>query len=386
MGLRIGIDTGGTFTDLVAVDENTGRVFTSKRPSTPNKPVSALISVIRDLQKESKEEISILIHGTTVATNCLLERKGANVLYIGTEGFTDILFIQRINRKYNYDLQWVKPKPLVRRINCLGIRERIDHNGKIIIPLEKEETVKFAKQIEIFVKENDLEAIVISLINSYVNPVHELHIANLLKKYLPDIPISISHEVAPIWREYPRASTALADAYVKPLVGKYIKSLKDGLFKEKIFKDFSIMKSNGGIMQADAAPKHPIHTLLSGLAGGLIGGRFFGKKCGYENLLTLDMGGTSADVGMIWNGELRYTNQFELDWGIPILTPTLDVHTIGAGGGSIGWLDKGGMLHTGPQSAGADPGPVCYGNGGNQPTVTDANLILGRLNPNFFHQ
>ena len=384
MGLRVGIDTGGTFTDLVGIDETTGSVVTAKRPSTPGDPVAALLAVIEDVRAETGRDVSILIHGTTVSTNCLLERKGANVLYITTEGFTDIPFIQRINRKYNYNLQWVKPKPLVKRQNSIGVPERIDHHGHIVIPLDKTGVLKLGEQIAKLVKTNGIETIAISLLNSFKNPQHEEMLSDMLHELLPDIPVSVSHKVAPIWREYPRASTIIADAYVKPLVRSYIHSLKQGLQAENIVSDFAVMKSNGGIMQADVVPDQPLHTLLSGLAGGLIGGRYLGQLSGFDNLLTLDMGGTSADVGMIWQGKQRHTTQFEIEWGLPVITPTLAVHTIGAGGGSIGWLDKGGMLHAGPQSAGANPGPACYGTGGTEPTITDANLLLGRLNPDYF--
>ncbi|MCL5957937.1 MAG: hydantoinase/oxoprolinase family protein, partial [Chloroflexi bacterium] len=213
---------------------------------------------------------------------------------------------------------------------------------------------------------------------------HERAIFEALKKALPNVSVSLSHEVAPIWKEYERASTTIADAYIKPLVTRYIISLQDDLKAEGIVTNWAVMKSNGGIMEWQSVPNHPVHTLLSGPAGGMISSKFFGEISGFDNVITLDMGGTSADVGLINKGEQRYTTDFEVEWGIPVIVPTLDIHTIGAGGGSIGWVDKGGLLHVGPESAGAEPGPACYRGGGTRPTVTDANLVLGRLDANYF--
>ncbi|MCL5961578.1 MAG: hydantoinase/oxoprolinase family protein [Chloroflexi bacterium] len=384
MPVRLGIDTGGTFTDLVGISEETGEIFTSKRPSTPSNPASAFLAVIDDARGHDSKGISTLIHGTTVATNCLLERKGANILLVTTEGFQDVSFIQRMNRRSHYDLQWEKPKPFVKRRNCVGVEERVSHKGQIVTPLTREKARDVARGIAEKVRKREIETIAVSFLFSYLNGANEVAMREALAEELPDVSVTLSHEVAPIWREYERTSTAMADAYIKPLVTRYIKSLEEDLRAEGILTTWSVMKSNGGIMEWHAVLNDPIHTLLSGPAGGMIASKFFGDISGFQNVITLDMGGTSADVGMIHEGELKYTTDFEVEFGIPIIVPTLDITTIGAGGGSIGWLDAGGLLHVGPESAGAEPGPACYGRGGTLATVSDANLVLGRLDPDYF--
>ena len=227
-------------------------------------------------------------------------------------------------------------------------------------------------------------AIAVCFLFSYVNPVHELRVRDFLAARFPDIPVSLSHQVAPIWREYERGSTAIADSYVKPIMQEYVSSTREALAAEHLHVPWALMKSNGGKTTAEAAETEPIKLLLSGLAGGIIAGHYFGQLAGIDNLVTLDMGGTSCDVGLIRGGKIAHSTNFEIEWGLPVATPTIDLTTIGAGGGSIAWIDKGGLLRVGPQSAGADPGPVCYDAGGEEVTVTDANLVLGRLNPDYF--
>jgi N-methylhydantoinase A len=227
-------------------------------------------------------------------------------------------------------------------------------------------------------------AIAVCLLFSYVNPNHELKVRVFLAERFPDIPISLSHEVAPIWREYERGSTVIADSYIKPIMQEYVASTREALAAENLHMPWALMKSNGGKTTADSAEADPIKLLLSGLAGGIIAGHYFGQAVGIDNIVTLDMGGTSCDVGLIHGGRIGYSTDFEIEFSLPVATPTIDLTTIGAGGGSIAWIDKGGLLRVGPQSAGADPGPVCYGTGGTEVTVTDANLVLGRLNPDFF--
>ena len=376
--LALGIDTGGTFTDLVAFGAD-GSVRVAKAPSTPETPLGALASVL-DKANVLGSEIERIVHGTTVATNAVLERRGAKVLYVTTTGFEDIPFIQRINRKSEYDLHWLKPKPLVQRRNCIAIAERINAQGEVMVPLESAALEQLAEQIS----EHDGEAIAVCLLFSYLNPTHELKIGAFLNQRFPSIPISLSHKIAPLWREYERGSTTIADAYLKPLVSNYCGNVSAALQKRQISGPCSLLKSDGGTTGLTQAPERPVDLLLSGLAGGVIGGAHFARAAGFEQAITLDMGGTSCDVGLLLNGEPQFTTDYEIEWGLPVSIPLIEVRTLGAGGGSIAQVDKGGMLAVGPESAGAQPGPGCYGTGGEAATVTDANLILGRINPDFF--
>jgi N-methylhydantoinase A len=385
MTVRIGIDTGGTFTDLIGIDEATDQLVIAKTPSTPRRPAQAVMNAIKGCGVPG-EAISALSIGTTVAANALLQRRGANVIYVTTRGFEDIPYIQRMNRKYHFSLKWRKPKPLVERRNCLGVTERVDFHGRVLVPLEDSALEDLAQQIEARLPEYSAGsvAIAVCLLFSYVNGDHELRVREFLHDRFPEIPISLSHEVAPIWREYERGSTVIADSYVKPVIQEYVTSTRQELAVERLHVPWSLMKSNGGRTTPELAEAEPIQLLLSGLAGGLIAGHFFGQLVGLENLVTLDMGGTSCDVGLIRGGRIAYSTSFEIEFGLPVATPTIDLTTIGAGGGSIAWIDKGGLLRVGPQSAGAEPGPVCYYTGGEEVTVTDANLVLGRLNPDYF--
>ncbi len=385
MAVRIGIDTGGTFTDLIGIDEATNQLVIAKTPSTPRRPAQAVMNAIESCGVP-REAIFALSIGTTVAANALLQRRGANVIYVTTRGFEDIPYIQRMNRKYHFSLKWRKPKPLVERRNCLGVAERLDFHGHVLIPLEDSALLELAQQIEARLPAYPAGsvAIAVCLLFSYVNADHELRVRQVLRERFPDIPISLSHEVAPIWREYERGSTVIADSYVKPVIQEYIRSTRQGLAAEQLHTPWALMKSNGGRTTPELAEAEPIQLLLSGLAGGLIAGHFFGQLMGLDNLVTLDMGGTSCDVGLIRGGRIGYSTNFEIEFGLPVATPTIDLTTIGAGGGSIAWIDKGGLLRVGPQSAGAEPGPVCYDTGGEEVTVTDANLVLGRLNPDYF--
>jgi N-methylhydantoinase A len=385
MAVRIGIDTGGTFTDLIGIDEATNQLVIAKTPSTPRRPAQAVMNAIESCGVPG-EALSALSIGTTVAANALLQRRGANVIYVTTRGFEDIPYIQRMNRKYHFSLKWRKPRPLVERRNCLGLTERLDFHGAVLIPLEESALRELAQQIEARLPDYPAGSIAIAvcLLFSYVNADHEWQVRAFLRERFPEIPISLSHEVAPIWREYERGSTVIADGYVKPVIQDYVNSIREALATERLDVPWALMKSNGGRTTPELAEAEPIQLLLSGLAGGLIAGHFFGQLVGLDNLVTLDMGGTSCDVGLIRGGRIGYSTNFEIEFGLPVATPTIDLTTIGAGGGSIAWIDKGGLLRVGPQSAGAEPGPVCYDAGGEEVTVTDANLVLGRLNPDYF--
>jgi len=381
MTLHVGIDTGGTFTDLVVYDSEKNQILTYKTPSTPSSPGMAFVTAIREASV-TVEQVSEVVHGaSTVATNALIERKGATVAFVTTAGFEDTLYIQRINRPMLYDLQWEKPQHLVRsRRHCLGVNERITADGSIYRPLSDEEVERLLATLA----DLPVEAVAISLLFSYVNPEHEARLRALVQKRFPDLPLSVSHEVAPIWREYERASTTVADAYLKPLMRRYLTSLEDALVSLGLHGHWMIMKSNGGMMLAEAAANAPIHTVMSGPAAGLIASQYFATLAGYPNTISVDMGGTSFDVAVISKGEYRHTTEFEIEWGIPAAIPLADIKSIGAGGGSICWIDSGGFLRVGPESAGATPGPICYGRGGTQVTVTDANLILNRIDPEYF--
>ena len=385
MNVRCGIDTGGTFTDFVAVDEASGELVASKWPSSLDNPVQAIVGVVKE-SGLPPESIYFLILGTTVATNALIQRKGAHVIYITTEGFEDVLYIQRMNRRYHYSYEWTKPLPFVEMRDSLGVRERINAQGEVVVPLEQEGMERLAQEVEARLEGHRLEdsAIAVSLLFSYLNPDHELRLKGFLRSRFPGVALSISHEVAPIWREYERGSTVVADAFVKPLLQHYVSSVRQSLDSLGLRCPWAIMKSNGGHATAKVAEGQPVNLLLSGQSGGIIGGKYFGDLARERNLITLDMGGTSCDVGVVQGGNLSYITNYEVEWGLPISAPFVDLTAIGAGGGSIAWIDKGGFLRVGPQSAGAAPGPLCYGRGASQVTVTDANLVLGRLNPEYF--
>jgi len=323
-----------------------------------------------------------IVHGTTVTTNTILQRSGANVVFVTTPGFEDIPFIQRLNRKKEYDLHWLKPQPLIKRRNCLGITERINVRGEVVVPLTEAGLAGLKTEIEKRQQNKEVEAIAVCLLFSYINPAHKLEAGRFLEEAFLDIPISLSHQVAPIWWEYERSSTVLADAFVRPLIQSYCQDIATGLETNGVSGPCLFLKSDGGTTLLVNVPKRPVDILLSGLAGGIIGGKYFAEMARFQNAITLDMGGTSCDVGLVIDGQQQFTTAFQIEWGLPVATPIIEVRTLGAGGSSIAWIDKGGMLNVGPQSVGATPGPVCYGAGGVQPTVTNANL--GRLNPAFF--
>jgi N-methylhydantoinase A len=380
MSVVLGIDTGGTFTDFVLVDEERGAITTTKVPSTPNHPASAVAAGLAQLK--GLERVDRLVIGTTVATNAVLERRGPMMVYITNRGFEDIPFIGRLDKARLYDVHWRKPKPLVQRRHCFGIGGRLDAHGREILPLQSQELDDVAKQLELLADEDI--SVAICCLFSYLNPSHELSAARAVSAALPHAYISVSHEVSPLWREYERSSTTLADAFVKPVIARYVSGVSNVIGERMATSRWNMLGSNGGYLRADEVERRPAQVLLSGLAGGVTGGRYFSRLAGASNAFTLDIGGTSTDIGVLLNGEQQYATEFALDFGIPVTIPCVAVRTIGAGGGSIAWIDKGGLLHVGPESAGAEPGPVAYCRGGTQPTVTDANLVLGRLDPGFF--
>ena len=379
MGTRVGIDTGGTFTDLVAVDDE-GRSFLAKVPSDPDDPVAAVASALQQAGIEPRAIESVVV-GTTIGINAVLTRRGARVFYLTTKGFEDIPYIQRINRKHHYDFHWRKPTPLVRRRDCLGVGERLDEEGSVLTPLDLD---ALAATLDAADLDGDGAAVAVCLLFAYLNPDHELRVRDAIHARLPGLPVSLSHEVAPIWREYERGTTVTVDAFTKPLFDSYVNGLSQALEDAGVDATWSLLKSNGGRALASEARSRPAHLLLSGIAGGGIGGAYVARSAGVGRALAFDMGGTSCDVCLVLDGEPLYSSDFEVEFGFPVSVPSVSTRTIGAGGGSIGWVDPGGFLQVGPQSAGASPGPACYGEGGEEATITDANLVLGRLDPSFF--
>ena len=372
----VGIDVGGTFTDFVTYDPGTKAVEVWKILSTPHDPNEGILGGLERFDAPS--DIRNIRLGTTVATNAILERKGAKVAYVTTEGFRDIPFIQRGNRRSHYDITWIKPKPLVKRRHCYEIGERIMSDGEVHIPLDEDGVRAVARRIR---EEGDIEAIAVNFLFSYVTPDHERRAKEILEEELPDIPVSISYDVLPKWKEYERASTTIADAYVKPVVNHQVAKLRQRFAENCITDQTVVIKSNGGEMTLEAAQRTPIQMTVSGPTGGVIAGKHVARLNGIDHLVTLDMGGTSTDTSTIVDGQEDFTTDYEVEFGVPIQIPMIDIRTIGAGGGSLAWIDKGGMLRVGPESAGASPGPACYGSGCTRPAVTDANLLLGRINP-----
>jgi N-methylhydantoinase A len=380
---RIGIDTGGTFTDLVAVDSS-GNTILRKVSSTPSQPSLAVFEALARTELDLDKELERFILGTTIVTNAVIQRKGAETILLTTAGFEDVLYIQRIDRPKMYDLQWVKAEPYARRRNTVGVPGRVLADGSIREELSDDDLVAVGDKVEALLAENSDMTVAIAFLFSYLNDAHERRVAEYLGKRFPDLPISMSCEVAPVWREYERTSTTAMDAYCQRVARGFLQEMTKGLEELGIRSRSALMKSNGGQVPIDHAADRPIDMVLSGLSGGMIAGHFWSQQLKTDRAVSLDMGGTSADVGVIIDGRLGFSGTHEIEWGIPITIPVIDVTTIGAGGSSIATIDYGGLLRVGPESAGADPGPACYGKGGMNATITDANVVLGRLDPSFF--
>ncbi len=378
MGIKVGVDTGGTFTDLVILDEETGQVRMAKTSSTPSEPSHAVFDSFAKAGLDSNE-IGTFVHGTTVATNALIERKGAAVALLTTDGFRDVLRIQRVTRPDHFNLHWIKPEHFVPRSRCFGITERVLRDGDVLEPLDEEQVRTVVTDLR---NAGVVTAIAVCYLFCFVNPDHELRTREIIHEVWPDVHVSLSHEVLPRWREYERTSTCVLDAYLKPLMSTYMARLEDECEEAGIDHLF-ILRSNGGIMTSDRAREQPIALVRSGPSGGIMASAALGKSLNLGDLIACDMGGTSFDVCLLPGSEPGFTNLEELDDGIPIALTMVAARSIGAGGGSLAWIDAAGILKVGPRSAGADPGPACYGRGGTQATVTDANVTLGRLVPEF---
>ena len=382
MKYRLGVDVGGTFTDLVLYDVETNEIEVTKTPSTPANQAEGVttgIDMLVDRLGVPAGEIGFFIHGTTVATNTLLERKGAQTALIVTAGFRDVLQVGRQDRPDLYDWRIPRTEPLVPRHLRLEVTERVLYTGEVHTPLDLGDIESVIEQL----KEAGVEAVAVCLLHSYANPDHEIAVGRALQEALPDLAVSLSHEILPEFKEFERMSTTVINSYVSPVIGRYVTNLKRGIVDAGISSDLYIMQSNGGTMRAASAVERPVHTILSGPAAGVIGSVAIAEHAGQPNSISVDMGGTSFDVTLSYRGEVRQTRESEIE-RLPLKVPMVDIHTLGAGGGSIAWIDPGGALRVGPQSAGADPGPACYGRGGTEATVTDANLVLGRLNPKRF--
>ncbi len=366
---HIAIDTGGTFTDCVWVEG--GRVRMLKLFSTPADPSQAIVeAIVKVTQKIGQRKSTVLLHGTTVGTNTLLQRKGARVALVTTAGFEDAIEIGRQARPKLYDFFFVRVDPLVSADLRLGVEERTASDGEVLQTPSERDLQSLADRLH----EKRPEAIAISLLFSFANPKNEIAVARTLKE--SGLPLSVSHQIVPEFREYERTSTVVVNAYLQPVMQRYLENL-DRRSGVRIF----VMQSSGGITALSSAVREPVRTVLSGPAGGVVGAAAMARRSGVERIISFDMGGTSTDVALV-DGEARASNQAEIA-GFPIGVPMLDIHTVGAGGGSIARFDAGGALRVGPESAGADPGPICYGHG-TEPTVTDANLLLGRLQPQRF--
>lgn len=375
--MRLGVEVGGTFTDLVAIGD--AGITITKVPSVPQQPDEGAFNALVD-SGIPIETIDELAHGSTVATNAVLERKGFPIAFVTTHGFRDILRLQRHGRSRIYDLEYAKPEPVVTRAACYEVVERVLADGSIELPLDRSSVENtLVPQLEA----GGYEAVAICLLNAYVNPVHEEMLVELLSENLPGLHVSLSSRVSREFREYERASTTSLSAYVQPVVDRYISRFVSRLNEGGFRGRFSVMQSNGGRLPAEAMQFNAVNTLLSGPAAGVMGATRQAGLAGYTNLITFDMGGTSTDVCLVTDGKAQLTQEYSID-GLPIRVPLIDIHTIGAGGGSTIWIDDGGMLRVGPQSAGADPGPACYGWGGQVPTLTDAHVIRNTVRPEAF--
>jgi len=367
--IRLGVDVGGTFTDLVALSE--GTLITAKVPSTPQDQSEGVMGAIQTSEVEP-DAVLALAHGMTVATNALLERRGARTALVTTEGFRDILEIARQNRPALYDLTHDRPPPLVPRELRFMVSERMGQEGEIS-PLDEDSLKAAISSVE----DAEVEAVAVCLLFAFMHPEHERRVGETLREAMPDLHVSLSSEVLPEFREYERFSTTAADAYLAPRLAAYFSNLAEKA-EEAGVPGPLIMQSSGGVVPLEDAISDAAGCVLSGPAGGVVGAAYMGEKSGYHDLLTFDMGGTSTDVAPIIEGEAQTTTETVVA-GVPIKLPMVDVHTVSAGGGSVAWSDPGGALRVGPHSAGAEPGPASYGKGGGEPTVTDANLFLGYL-------
>ncbi len=397
MSVALGIDIGGTFTDVVLIDRSDGSICTAKVLTTPGDPAAGVLDGIAELLAEAgydPPEVSQVVHATTLATNLILERKGGPVAYVTTAGFGDILIIgnERKGDAEKYDLFYTKQAPIVPRRRTVDVVERTGADGSVVVPLDIEQAR--ASLADLLARE-PVEAVAVCFLHSYANGDHERQVADIVAELNPDLYVAVSSEVWPEYRELPRACTTVMSAYVGPTVTRYIARLDEELAQQGIGARLQIMGSSGGIISAATVSRRPVQLVESGPAAGVMAAAHVGRLSGIDNLISFDMGGTTAKAGLVRGGQAAIAHEFfvggtassgvkQINTGYPIKIPVIDLAEVGAGGGSIAYLDSGGALRVGPDSAGAEPGPVCYDRGGTQPTVTDADLVLGYLNPDFF--
>ena len=376
--MRVSVDVGGTFTDVIVLDEKTGGFRLEKVETVPQNPASGVLQGFTKAETPL-DQVEFFIHGTTLGINALLTRTGAKVAIVTTSGFRDVYELGRTDRDPMYDFKYRKPKSLVPRYLAFEVDERMDYQGQVLTPFNRAEAIAAAQKI----KQAGAEAVAVCFLHSYANPAHELAMAEVLNAECPGVAITLSHQLSREYREYERTSTTVIDGYVKPITRSYLEKLNSELGEQGFGGHFLLTRSGGGAMTVASAKERPVHLILSGPAGGVIGAAAFGQLIGHENIITLDMGGTSLDVSLIAAGQIRVESEKSFQT-LPISVPTIDIHTIGAGGGSIAWIDEGGHLQVGPQSAGAVPGPACYNKGGQDATYTDAALDVGYLDAQNF--
>ena len=381
---RVGVDSGGTFTDICLFDEQAGRVETWKVPSTPDDPSRGIAQGVEEGMRRVAPEASdrpaapivYFGHGTTVATNALIQHRGVKTGLVTTDGFRDLLEIGRQKRPDLYDIQADKPKTLVPRDLRLEVPERLRHTGEVDTPLDEDRMRAAARTL----KAAGVQAVAVSFLYGFIRPDHEKRAVAILREEMPDAFISAGHEIAPEFREFERLSTVVLNAYLGPVMGNYIRRLSPRLEALGMTATPHLTQSNGGVIGFSTAADMPVRTILSGPSTGVVGAQAIGAVAGFADLITFDMGGTSTDVALLQDGRCGLAAEATVH-GYPIKAPMLDIHTVGAGGGSIAYIDSGGLLKVGPRSAGADPGPACYDKGNEEPTVTDANVVLQTLNP-----
>ena len=374
---RVAVDVGGTFTDLVAVDADGNFRFT-KVPTTYPDYQRGVVDAVRagDI---SFEDMEIFLHGLTIATNAVVARAGARTGLVGTKGFRDLIEIRRANRPREgmYDVSWEPSPPLVPRRDRLTVSERVDYLGNVLAPVDESEARAAGRAF----RKRGIESIAVGFLNAFLNPENERAMGRILREECPDASITLSSELIPVIFEFERTSTAVVNAYLEPIVRRYMDQLSKELRDERYGGEILVMQSSGGVTTPEGAGRNAARTIMSGPAAGVIAAKALGELAGVRNIISLDMGGTSADIATIFEGEIRTTEESKIDFGIPVVFPSIDLITIGAGGGTIAWIDEGGVLKSGPASAGSAPGPACYGAGGTEATNTDANMVLGALKP-----
>ncbi|QED47799.1 hydantoinase/oxoprolinase family protein [Cytobacillus dafuensis] len=374
---RLAIDVGGTFTDVFIFDESTGEIFVTKTSSTPSNPERGILDGIEKAQLKG-ENIKMFSHGTTVGTNALIERKLPKTALITTKGFRDVPEIRRGTKLDLWDAYKDTAKPYIQRRDRFEVNERIDYNGNVLINIDEEEVRQLARKLN----KRGTESIAVCFMNAYVNGENEKRVKEILQEELPDVYVCISNEVLPEIFEHERMSTTIINAVLGPIISKYIYTLEGEMEQKGYNDDILVLHSGGGVMTSGTVPRFAARVASSGIAAGAIASKHIAKLCGFNNAIGLDMGGTSTDISLMYDGDIRITKDWYIEYGYPIGFPSIEILTIGAGGGSLAWKDDGGSLRNGPQSAGATPGPACYLRGGEEPTNSDANLVLGRLGNN----